>query len=98
MNSVGYFQSRKPFDYRLRLVCGDYFKADQFCCLKCCICCRKSRTGQRFDKAKVAMYQELDIVCLLKQIRFFSFITSLDVKQHHYALLHWFDEFRISDS
>lgn len=44
-----------------------------------------------FDKARERLYEETDIVSILKQLRLNAFLTKRHLKPHHYALSSWFD-------
>ena len=76
---VKFMQERTSFYYSYRNYCKRCLcHSCLFCCCFNCCCKRKDTIEDRiFDKAQKRLYQEIDIMHVIKQLRISAFVASL---------------------
>lgn len=54
--------------------------------------------NERFHKAQAKLYEEMDLMRLIRMMRFARFLSAGSLKAHHWHMVHYFDKYCIKDS
>ena len=84
------------FDYPLSKRLCDNFKLF-ICCGYTCCCLKTSRYREKYEQAQQKMYNELDIVNVVRALRNAKFLTSLKIEPYQRNIMHFNEEYCVGD-
>jgi len=87
-----YLNERGSFYYNYKLCCLRWMGNSVCCCacLRCC-CRRQDTVADRiFDKTKLRLGYEFDMINIIHQLRISNFMAQTNLKQYQMDMIRWF--------